>query len=58
MHFLNKVDLFKDFAQKLILTVLPNLFRTLRTYCIPIVVTYTYCSNEYGVINEMFIIVY
>jgi hypothetical protein len=51
MHFLSKVDLFKDFAQKLILTVLPNLFRTLRTHRIPIVVTYTYCSNEYGVIN-------
>jgi hypothetical protein len=51
MHFLSKVDLLKDFAQKLILTVLPNLFRTLRTHCIPIVVTYTYCSNEYGVIN-------
>jgi uncharacterized membrane protein len=29
--FKNKVDLFKDFSQKLILTVLSNLFRTLRT---------------------------
>jgi hypothetical protein len=33
--FKNKVDLFKDFSQKLIeLTVLSNLFRTLRTHCI------------------------
>jgi hypothetical protein len=32
--FKNKVDLFKDFSQKLILTVLLNLFRTLRTHCI------------------------
>jgi hypothetical protein len=31
--FKNKVDLFKDFSQKLILTVLSNLFRTLRTHC-------------------------
>jgi uncharacterized membrane protein len=29
--FKNKVDLFKDFSQKLILTVLSNLFQTLRT---------------------------
>jgi hypothetical protein len=32
--FKNKVDLFKDFSEKLILTVLSNLFRTLRTHCI------------------------
>jgi hypothetical protein len=32
--FKNKVDLFKGFSQKLILTVLSNLFRTLRTHCI------------------------
>jgi hypothetical protein len=32
--FKNKVDLFEDFSQKLILTVLWNLFRTLRTHCI------------------------
>jgi hypothetical protein len=32
--FKNKVDLFKDFSQKLILSVLSNLFRTLRTHCI------------------------
>jgi hypothetical protein len=28
--FKNKIDLFEDFSQKLILTVLSNLFRTLR----------------------------
>jgi hypothetical protein len=32
--FKNKVNLFEDFSQKLILTVLSNLFRTLRTHCI------------------------
>jgi hypothetical protein len=32
--FKNKVDQFKDFSQKLILTVLSNLFRTLQTRCI------------------------
>jgi hypothetical protein len=32
--FKNKVALFKDFSQKLILRVLSNLFRTLRTHCI------------------------
>jgi hypothetical protein len=32
--FKNKVDLLNDFSQKLILTVLSNLFRTLRTHCI------------------------
>jgi hypothetical protein len=32
----NRVDLFKDFSQKLILTVLSNLFRTLRTHCITV----------------------
>jgi hypothetical protein len=32
--FKNKVDLFEDFSQKLILTILSNLFRTLRTHCI------------------------
>jgi hypothetical protein len=31
--FKNKIDLLKDFSQKLILTVLSNLFRTLRTHC-------------------------
>jgi hypothetical protein len=32
--FKNKVDLLKDFSQKLILSVLSNLFRNLRTHCI------------------------
>jgi hypothetical protein len=32
--FKNKIDLSKGFSQKLILTVLSNLFRTLQTHCI------------------------
>jgi hypothetical protein len=32
--FKNKVDRFQNFSQKLILTVLSNLFRTLRMLCI------------------------
>jgi hypothetical protein len=32
--FKNEINPLKDFSQKLILTVLSNLFRTLQTYCI------------------------
>jgi hypothetical protein len=47
--FKNEVDLLKDFSQKLILSVLSNLFRTLRTHC---VINSTLYAKNYGKPNS------
>jgi hypothetical protein len=54
--FKNKVDQLKDFSQKLILTVLSNLFRTLQTQCIVQYILYTLLPLVLGLMRQTFFV--